>query len=196
MSRLGASATNRVGEVHLRSPCVPRLRDHLGVGNSTIEVTVTVGVGAEQPGHVLSRHHHPERVTLHLGQVSHQPQERHRRRLDGTPRHRLGVETCALHLQGEALTAQRFDQRGALVAQRWSVLTRVVVRRLAVSGEHVGSSGRRHGRHHRRCPWRPTRGLTTPLGLRRAHKASDTDALYRWQACRAAENFACQPEDR
>ena len=48
-------------------------------------------------------------------------------------------------------TAQGFDQRGALVAQPWSVLTRVVVGRLAVRGEHVGSSGRGHGRHHRRC---------------------------------------------
>ena len=38
------------GEVHLRPPCLPRLRNHLGVGNSTIEITVTVGVGAEQPG--------------------------------------------------------------------------------------------------------------------------------------------------
>ncbi len=35
------------GEVHLRTPCVPRLRNHLGVGNSTIEITVTVGVGAK-----------------------------------------------------------------------------------------------------------------------------------------------------
>jgi hypothetical protein len=35
------------------------------------------------------------------------------------------------------------------------VLTRVVVRRLAVRSEHVGSPGRGHGRHHRRCAWRP-----------------------------------------
>src|SRR6516225_10316725 len=32
-----------------------------GVGNCTIEVTVTVGLGAEQPGHVLARHYYPER---------------------------------------------------------------------------------------------------------------------------------------
>jgi hypothetical protein len=25
------------GEVHLRTPCIPRLGDHLGVGNRTIE---------------------------------------------------------------------------------------------------------------------------------------------------------------
>src|SRR5438309_4088854 len=37
------------GEVHLRTPCVPCLRDHLRVGNSTIEITVA---GAEQPGRV------------------------------------------------------------------------------------------------------------------------------------------------
>ena len=92
MSRLGASATNRVGEVHLRTPGVPRLRNHPGVGNGTVEITVTVGVGAEQPGNVLSRHHLPERPALHLGQVSHQPQERHRRRLDGTPRHSLRIK--------------------------------------------------------------------------------------------------------
>jgi hypothetical protein len=30
------------------------------------------------------------------------------------------------------------------------VLTRVVVRRLAVRGEHVGSPSHGHGRHHRR----------------------------------------------
>jgi hypothetical protein len=59
----------------------------------TIEVTVTVGVGAEQPGHILARQHHPERRTLYLGQVSHQPQERHRRRFDGTPRHSLRIKT-------------------------------------------------------------------------------------------------------
>src|SRR6516165_7323948 len=33
------------GEIHLGTPCVPRLRDHPGVGYRTIEVTVTVGVG-------------------------------------------------------------------------------------------------------------------------------------------------------
>jgi hypothetical protein len=36
-------------------------------------------------------------------------------------------------------------------AQPRSVLTRVVVRRLAVRSEHVGSSGRGHGRHRPRC---------------------------------------------
>ena len=81
------------GEVHLRSPCVPRLSNHLGFGISTIEIAVTVGVGAEQPGHVLSRHQHPKRRTLHLGQMSHQPQQRHRRRLDGTPRQSLRIKT-------------------------------------------------------------------------------------------------------
>ncbi len=56
-----------LGEVHLRSPRVPRLRNHLGVGNSAIEVTVSVGVGGEEPRHVLSRHQLPERRTLDLG---------------------------------------------------------------------------------------------------------------------------------
>jgi hypothetical protein len=40
------------------------------------------------------------------------------------------------------LTSQDFEQRRALVAQRWSVLTRVVFE----IDEHVGSSGRGHGR--------------------------------------------------
>src|SRR5215469_12964597 len=30
------------GEVRLRTPRVPRLRDHTGVGNSTIEIPVTI----------------------------------------------------------------------------------------------------------------------------------------------------------
>jgi hypothetical protein len=127
-----------------------------GVRNRTIEVTVTVGVGAEQPGHSLARHHHPERRTLHLGQVAHQPQKRHRRRLDGTPRHSLRVKTGALHLQCEALTAQGLDQRDAFIAQPWPVLTRIIIRRLAVRGEHIGSPGRGHDRNHRRCAWLPT----------------------------------------
>jgi hypothetical protein len=42
------------GEFHLSTPCVPRLRNHAGVGNSTIDITVTVAVGAEQPGHALT----------------------------------------------------------------------------------------------------------------------------------------------
>jgi hypothetical protein len=71
--------------------------------------------------------------------------------------HGLRVKTCALHLQGEAHAAQGFGQRGALVAQPQPVLTRVVVGRLAVRAEHVGSPGRRHGRNHRRCAWRPAR---------------------------------------
>src|SRR5580700_811286 len=32
------------GEVRLRAPRVPRLRDHQGIGNSTIEIPVTVGL--------------------------------------------------------------------------------------------------------------------------------------------------------
>jgi DNA-binding CsgD family transcriptional regulator len=143
------------GEVHLRTPRVPGLRDHPRVGNRAIEVTVTVGLGAEQPGHLLARHQHPERRTLPLGQVPHQPQQRHRRRLDGTPRHSLRIKTFALHLQGETETAQGFGQRAALVPQPWPALTRVVVGRLAVRGEHVGSPGRRHGRNHPRCGRRP-----------------------------------------
>ncbi len=67
----GDVETGRLGheprrEVHLRTLCVPRRRNHLGIGNSTIEITVTVGARTEQPGHVLSRHHHPERRTLPL----------------------------------------------------------------------------------------------------------------------------------
>jgi hypothetical protein len=82
-----------LGEVHLCSACVPRLGNHLGVGNSAVEITVTVCVGAEQSACVLSCHHVSERVTLHLGQVPYQPQERRRRRLDGAPRESLGVRT-------------------------------------------------------------------------------------------------------
>jgi len=84
-------------EVHLRLPCLPCLRNHLGVGNSTIEITVTVGVGHEQPRHIVPGHQLPECCTFHLGEVSHQSQERHRRRLDGTSRHGLRVKTCTLH---------------------------------------------------------------------------------------------------
>jgi len=116
-SRLGASATNRVPKVHLRLPCPPCLRHYLRVGNSTVEITVTVGVGHEQPRRVLPGHQLPERRTFHLGEVSHQSQKRHRRRLDGTLRHGLRIKTCALQFQGEALAAQGFYQRGALVAQ-------------------------------------------------------------------------------
>ena len=90
MSRTGRPGHEPGGEVHLRAPCVPRLRNHLGIGNSTIEITVT---GAEQPGHVLPGHHYPERRALPLRQVAHQPQERHRRRLNGTPRHGLRIKT-------------------------------------------------------------------------------------------------------
>ena len=66
--------------------------------------------------------------------------------------------------------AQGFDQRGALVAQPRSVLTRVVVGRLAVRGEHVGASGRGHGRDHRKRACRPARdystGVTSTIGSR------------------------------
>ena len=93
----GDVETGRLGhepgrEVHFRTPCVPRFRHHLRVGSSTVKITVTVGVRAKQRGHVLPRQHLPERPALHLGQVPHQPKERHRRRLDGTPRHGLGVK--------------------------------------------------------------------------------------------------------
>jgi len=84
----------------------------------------------------------PSTMTLHLRQVSYQPQERHGRRLDGAPCQSLGIKSRALHLECEAYAAQALDQRGALVAQRWSVLTRVVLE----IDEHVGSSGRGHGR--------------------------------------------------
>jgi hypothetical protein len=96
------------GEAHLGMPCLPCLRDYLGVRNRAVEVAVAVGDGAEQPGHVLARHQHPERRSFRLGQVPHQPQQRHRRRSDRTPRHGLRVKTRALYLQGEALLAQGF----------------------------------------------------------------------------------------
>ncbi|HEY5153809.1 MAG TPA: hypothetical protein VIJ47_03675 [Acidimicrobiales bacterium] len=41
----------------------------------------------------------------HVGPVSNQPEERHRRRLDGAPRQSRGIKTGALHLQGEAFGA-------------------------------------------------------------------------------------------
>src|SRR5207302_7423422 len=65
----GDVETGRLGheprrEVHLGTPRIPRFGNHPGVGNSTIEITVAVGVGGEEPGRVLPRHHHPERRTL------------------------------------------------------------------------------------------------------------------------------------
>jgi hypothetical protein len=113
----GCPGHEPVGEIRLRMPGVPGLRHHLRVGNGAIEITVTISVGAEQPGHVLARHQYPERRALYLSQVPHQAQERHRRRLHGTPRHGLRIKTRALHLQRETLTAQGFGQRDALVAQ-------------------------------------------------------------------------------
>ncbi len=95
----GASATNRSANVHLCSPCVPRLRNHLRVGNSAIEIAVTVGGGAVQPGHVLSRHRHPERsharsrpvgvaapgATSSTARRSAAPSPRHRARSASSP---------------------------------------------------------------------------------------------------------------
>ncbi len=100
---------------------------HKRIRNSSIEVTVTIGIGAEQPRYVLSGHHYSERLTLDIGQVSHQPEERHRRGLDSTSCHRLRVEICALQFQGQTLTAERFDQRRPLVAQSRPVLPRIIL---------------------------------------------------------------------
>ena len=47
----------------------PGLRNHVGFGNNTIEVTVTVGAGAEQPGYVLPR----EQTAGALGQQRGEP---------------------------------------------------------------------------------------------------------------------------
>ncbi len=115
------------GEVDLGPPRFPRLGDDLGVDDRPVEVAVTVGVGAEQARHVLPRHQHSEGRPFALGQVPDQPEQGHGRRLDGPARHGLGVQIGALHLQREALAAQRLYERGALVAERWSVLTWVVV---------------------------------------------------------------------
>jgi hypothetical protein len=60
---------------------------------------------------------HPEPRTLPLGQVSHQLQQRHRRRLDGAAPHSLPLKTCALLLQCQAYILQAFGQGGALVAR-------------------------------------------------------------------------------
>src|SRR6266566_6815900 len=51
----GDVETGRLGyeprsEVHLCTPCIPRFRNHPGVGNSTIKIAVAVGVGAEETG--------------------------------------------------------------------------------------------------------------------------------------------------
>ncbi len=43
-----------------------RFRDHEDM-ILRFTTDLTVGAGAEQPGHVLARHHHPERRALHLG---------------------------------------------------------------------------------------------------------------------------------
>jgi hypothetical protein len=145
-----------LGEVHLRPPRLPRLRNHLRVGNSAVEITVAVGVRAKQPGRVLSRHQHPERRTLPLRQVAHQTQQRHRGRFHRTQRHSLLIKARALHLQRQACTAQRFGQRGALVAQRWPVLPRVLVRWLAILSEHVSAPSLSHGRHHQRPAAQPS----------------------------------------
>ena len=129
-----------LGEFHLCSPGVPRLGNHLRVGNRAVEIPVAVGVGAEQPGHVLARHHHPERIDApsRPGVVPARAATSSTARPSAAPC--LGIKTGALHLQREAYGAQALDQRGALVAQRRSVLTRVVLE----IDEHVGSSGCGH----------------------------------------------------
>jgi hypothetical protein len=78
--------------VDLGTPGGPGLGDDLGIGDGAVEIAVGIRGGGEQPGRVLARHQHPERPALHLGQVTYQAQQRHRRRLDGTSRHGLRVE--------------------------------------------------------------------------------------------------------
>jgi hypothetical protein len=57
--------------------------------NADMHATAVIFPGVPDMVRALARHHRPERRTLHLGQVPHQPQQRHRRRLDRTPRHGL-----------------------------------------------------------------------------------------------------------
>ena len=64
-----------LGELDLRSPRVPRLGDHLWIGDCAVEVAVAVGGRAVQPGDVLAGHHRAECAALDLGQMSHDAEQ-------------------------------------------------------------------------------------------------------------------------
>ena len=49
-----------LGEPDLRSPRIPGLRDHVGVGHGAVEVAAPIVVRAVVPSHVLPGHHLPE----------------------------------------------------------------------------------------------------------------------------------------
>jgi hypothetical protein len=123
-----------LGEGDLVTPGVPGCIDNGLIGRGTVEVAVGLGFGLETRGHVLTSEPLPEPLALDISQVSQQTQERHRGRLNRTAGKLLGVETFALELQRKTLTAQKLDQRLALVPKRWASLTRINF----CINEHVG----------------------------------------------------------
>ncbi len=125
------------GKLDLLPLGLPRFFDHSLVGDRSVEVAVAVGVGPEQLGHPLAGQQQlePARSTSarwRTGPSSDSVEE-------SMERQTMASASRPSHfgLPGEAQTAQRLHQRGALVSQTCSVFTRVVVGKLAVLGEHV-----------------------------------------------------------
>ena len=89
------------------------------------------------------------------------------------------------------MTAQDFDKRGALISQPWSVLTRVVVRRLAVRSEHVGSSGRGHGHKLSAMRKAADKRLTTPALMAAITLARSGHQVQRPELIDAHDSAVC-----
>jgi hypothetical protein len=64
---------------------------------------------------ILASHHLAEPVPLGVGEVTHQAGQREVGRLDRTAGHGIGIEACALELQGEPVVMQVPGEHGALV---------------------------------------------------------------------------------
>ena len=125
-AQVGNSGHELVGELYLGPPLPPGVLHDCRVGDRAVPVAVTVLVGAIQLRRVLAGHD-PAKVSLLLGQVSHQPEQGHRGRWYRSPGKLLGVQVGALHLQRQPIPAQIVEQYAAFVDSLDIGFARVVV---------------------------------------------------------------------
>ena len=122
-------------------------------------------IGRVEPGHLP-----PEPVALDVGEVPHESEQREIRRWDRSPRHRLGVEAGALHLERETAIGEvsndehNLRQYGKAGSIRWKGI-RPTVRGVAmnpVDHPHGGGEGRTGEGQVPVSPWNTmTKGYRT-----------------------------------